>query len=170
MTATRDGSFVTLRHPVPPLTGDRSLWLNTDRPVAFEKGRVYAVHFWAFGCINCKRNLPHYDKWAKKFGKDLTIIGVHTPETTSERKRENLQDAMKRHGITYPVLVDPNNDNWKRWQQQYWPTVYLIDKQGRVRYYWVGELEWKGAGGEAKMRALIEQLLLEPVPVAKKEP
>jgi thiol-disulfide isomerase/thioredoxin len=166
---TRDGSLVTLFHPVPALTGEASLWLNTDKPITFEKGKVYVVHFWTFGCINCKRNLPAYDRWVKHFGKDVTFIGVHTPETESEKKFENVKDAVKRYGITYPVLFDPKSENWNRWQQQWWPTVYLIDKQGRVRYYWMGELEWQNAGGEAKMRRFINQLLQEKTPNAMKK-
>jgi thiol-disulfide isomerase/thioredoxin len=167
----REGALVRLYHPVPALTGDASLWLNTEKPVTFEKGKVYVVHFWTFGCINCKRNLPHYDRWVKKFGKDVTFMGVHSPETESEKKFENVRAAVKKHNIDYPVLFDPNLDNWKRWQQQWWPTVYLIDKQGRVRYYWMGELEWQGAGGEAKMRRFIEQLLREPAPsIMEKKP
>src|SRR4051794_595682 len=62
---SRDGSLVTLFYPVPALTGDASLWLNTDKPITFEKGKVYVVHFWTFGCINCKHNLPAYDRWVK---------------------------------------------------------------------------------------------------------
>jgi thiol-disulfide isomerase/thioredoxin len=159
--STRDGALITLYHPVPALTGDKALWLNTEKPIAFEKGKVYVVHFWTFGCINCQRNLPHYSKWAKKFGKEVTIIGVHTPETESEKRFANMQNYVTREKIPYAVLFDPKNENWNRWQQQVWPTVYLIDKQGRVRYYWVGELEWKNAGGEAKMRGFIEKLLAE---------
>jgi len=59
------------------------------------------------------------------------------------------------------VLVDSDRDNWKRWQQRVWPTVYLIDKHGMVRYGWEGELEYQGAGGEAKMTRLLESLLKE---------
>lgn len=170
--ATREGPLVTLRHPVPPLTGDKSLWINAEKPVAFEKGRVYVVHFWTFGCVNCVRNLPHYDAWVKRFaGRDVTFVGVHTPETESEKEIENVRAAVKKRGITYPVLFDPKNENWNRWQQQWWPTVYLIDKQGRVRYYWMGELEWKGsAGGEAKMRGFIEKLLAEPATTKTRAP
>ena len=63
--------------------------------------------------------------------------------------------------MRHPVLFDPKGENWARWQQQVWPTVYLVDKRRRVRYYWVGELEWRGAGGEAKMGGFLEQLLRE---------
>jgi thiol-disulfide isomerase/thioredoxin len=160
-TAVRNGSLVTLNHPVPALTGEASLWLNTEKPITFEKGKVYVVHFWTFSCINCKRNLPSYERWYKRFGKDVTFIGVHTPETESEKKFENVKEAVKKNDIKYPVLFDPKSENWKRWQQQWWPTVYLIDKQGRVRYYWMGELEWQGAGGDGKMRNFLTQLVNE---------
>ena len=68
---------------------------------------------------------------------------------------------MKSLGITYPVLLDQKGENWIKWQQRYWPTVYLIDKRGHVRYAWEGELGWKGAGGEQKMAQRVEMLLKE---------
>jgi hypothetical protein len=69
---------------------------------------------------------------------------------------------VKALGIDYPVLVDREGANWRKWGQRYWPTVYLIDRQGRVRYRWEGELEYQNAGGEAAMAELIQQLLEEP--------
>jgi len=86
---------------------------------------------------------------------------VHTPETPWERKSANVTREIRRLGITYPVLLDPKSGNWRRWGQRFWPTVYLIDKHGRVRYRWDGELEWQNAGGEARMARLIDQLLKE---------
>jgi hypothetical protein len=91
----------------------------------------------------------------------VTLIGVHTPETPEERVRENVVRKVKEYKITYPVLLDQNGENWQRWGQQYWPTVYLIDKKGRVRYRWEGELEYRNAGGEEKMAVRIEDLLKE---------
>jgi hypothetical protein len=73
----------------------------------------------------------------------------------------NVARRVKRLGITYPVLLDNQGTNWQRWGQQYWPTVYLIDKRGRMRYRWVGELEYNQAGGEAHVADLIAQLLKE---------
>ena len=69
--------------------------------------------------------------------------------------------ALRDLGVTHPVLLDNKGENWRRWRQQYWPTVYLIDKQGRVRSTRTGELEFRGGGGEAKMARLIEALLKE---------
>lgn len=69
---------------------------------------------------------------------------------------------MKELGISYPVLIDQKGENWRRWEQQWWPTVYLLDKKGRARYRWAGELDWEGAGGEGKMGRAIATLLKEP--------
>jgi thiol-disulfide isomerase/thioredoxin len=150
--------------PAPSLTGDS--WLNVPKEANANllprKGKVSVVHFWTFGCVNCKRNLPFYQQWQQRFaGKGLEILGVHTPETDDERSTAKVIRKVKELGITYPVLIDQDSQNWKRWQQRCWPTVYLVDKQGRVRFAWEGELEYQGAGGNAKMIALIESLLNE---------
>ncbi len=89
------------------------------------------------------------------------MIGVHTPETPAERVPGNVVRRVKQLGIKYPVLLDADGANWKRWGQQYWPAVYLIDRRGRVRYRWIGELEYAGAGGGAKLADRVEALLRE---------
>lgn len=91
----------------------------------------------------------------------MILLGVHTPETESERDTGNLTRFVKKNNITYPILVDTDGKNWNRWGQQFWPTVYLIDKGGIVRYRWEGELEYGNAGGEKKMAAKIRELLAE---------
>lgn len=151
----------------PELQG--SVWLNTPdkAPIklASRKGKVTIVHFWTFGCINCKRNLPAYNRWQKQFEKQgVVIIGVHTPETEYERSLSNVETHLKKLDVTYPVLIDSEGINWQRWGQQIWPTVYLLDKWGRVRYRWIGELEYNNAGGEAKTTQYIQELLKEKYP------
>jgi len=146
----------------PELTGDS--WLNLPKgstlSLASRKGKVTIVHFWTFGCINCKRNLPAYDRWWKRFATNgVVVIGIHTPESEAERDPANVAKRVKELGIAYPVLLDPDRQNWNRWQQRWWPAIYLIDKQGRVRYVWECELEYQKAGGEAKMTQLIVDLL-----------
>jgi thiol-disulfide isomerase/thioredoxin len=150
--------------PAPKLSSKVEDWLNTDgKKLEFERGRVYVVQFWTFGCINCLRNLPAYGRWQERYAAHrLTIIGVHTPETKAEKQTENVYAQVKKLGITYPVLLDQAAVNWNAWQQQVWPTIYLVDKRGKLRYRWVGELEWQNAGGEAKMSKCIEKLLAEP--------
>ena len=150
----------------PGLLGSTSDWLNTGgKELDIEAGKVHVVHFWAFGCINCKRNLPAYARWARRLADDgLVVIGIHSPETERERQRENLVEAVREERITYPVLVDGQLRNWHRWKQRWWPTVYLVDKSGKVRYAWYGELEWENAGGTRLMQGFIQDLLREPGP------
>jgi hypothetical protein len=91
----------------------------------------------------------------------VTIIGVHTPETDEEKKIETVRKKVKDNGMKYPIAVDGSAKTWKAWGNQWWPSVYLIDKQGNVRYRWDGELNWKESKGEKIMRKKIEELLAE---------
>lgn len=150
----------------PELSGKQ--WINTSEGanaktvIADRKGKVTVVHFWTFACINCKRNLPSYDRWHEKFSpQGVEIIGVHTPELDIEKDFRNVESQVRKLGIEYPVLFDPDYRNWNRWRQQYWPTAYVIDKSGVIRAAWVGELNHGGQQGEAKMAAVIEKLLAE---------
>jgi hypothetical protein len=89
------------------------------------------------------------------------IIGVHTPETDEERDVEKLRAKVVEAGMEYPVAVDNASQTWSAWANNMWPSVYLIDKRGHVRYWWYGELNWQGAEGEKLMREKIELLLTE---------
>lgn len=156
------GRLVRIGCNAPELRGVDS-WINTE-PLTLEvqRGKVVAVHFWAFGCINCIRNLPHYQSWYEKFPQSqLTIVGIHTSETDREKSVDNLRQNVQERGIAYPVAFDAAAENWKAWGNYWWPSVYLIDKKGRVRYWWYGELNWQGAKGEEFMRKKIEELLAE---------
>lgn len=148
---------------VAPELRDVTAWINSE-PITLKqlRGNVVVVHFWAFGCINCVRNLPHYQSWQDKYAKSgVTIIGIQTPETDSERKLENLQRNVIERKIEYPVILDGNSENWKAWGTNMWPSVYLIDKRGRVRNWWYGELNWDSAKGEEFIRKRIEDLMAE---------
>ena len=106
--------------------------------------------------------MPSYSRWEKQFAKKrVAFVGVHTPESEEEESPRNVEAALKRFHINYPVLIDNSKSNWNAWQLQYWPTVFLIDKQGHARYWWAGELEWNHSGGEKKMAQKIEELLSE---------
>lgn len=150
--------------PAPELVGNQ--WLNTaGKPtrLAERRGKVTVVEFWTFACSNCRANLPAYTRLHRKFApRGVAVIGVHTPETDAERDPKNVAREVKKLGITYPILLDTNHENWNRWKQQYWPTIYVLDKNGVVRSKWEGELASNGARGEAKIAHDIEQLLAEP--------
>lgn len=159
-----DFSRVKRMYPMAPeLSLDGVTWIQGG-PLKLEelRGKVVAVHFYAFQCINCQQNFPHYKGWHDDFDdKDLVIIGIQTPETPSERDLGRVSAAVKKDGMEYPVLLDLNSSNWKNWSNTMWPTVYLIDKQGFIRRWWQGEMNWQGTPGEKQMRQTIEQLLAE---------
>lgn len=152
---------IAMNLKAPEFSGKQ--WLNSEPlSLAARAGKVTVVHFWTFGCINCKHNLPSYENWRKQLsGRDVAIIGIHTPEFEHEKDAANVKNKVAQLRITWPVLLDPLMENWRRWEQQYWPCVYLVDKKGRVRYRWDGELEYGGANGERIMLGLIEKLLAE---------
>jgi len=148
----------------PELVGGN--WLNTPDgspiPLASRRGQVTILHFWTFGCINCENNLPAYARWHKQFANEgVVLIWVHTPETEAERIKANVIQRVRELAVEYPVLLDQDNVNWKRWHQQYWPTVYLIDKAGRIRFRWIGELNNGSSSGEARMAERVKQPLRE---------
>ena len=154
----------TLLQKAPELTGIGQ-WINSDGlKLADQKGKVVVLHFWTFGCINCQHNLPYYNKWQEDLAKEnVQIIGVHTPETSGEADPKNVATQVKKLRINYPVAVDPESATWKAFENHYWPSIYLIDKEGRIRYCWDGELEHQDAGGDKTLRAKIKELLAEPV-------
>ena len=149
-----------------PELSDGDIWINSESLKLDElKGKVVAVHFWAFGCINCIHNYPWYKEWEAKYEdeEDFVIIGIHTPETNAERDVDSVREKVKKAGFGFPVVVDNEKSNWNTWGNSMWPAVYLIDKQGRIRYWWYGELNWNGAGGQRIMGDRIQQLLREEV-------
>ena len=123
----------------PELTEGK--WINSDAlTLTGLRGRVVLVDFWTFGCYNCINTLPTVKGLDAKYrDKGLTIVGVETPETMRERGFENLTAAVKQRGISYPVVTDYDSRTWESFGINAWPTVVILDKQGRVRYRHVGE-------------------------------
>ncbi len=142
-------------------------WINASSPLKLAdlRGKVVVIHFYACGCINCIHNFPWYRQWRKTFPKkDVAILGIHTPETAAERNTANVRQKAAEAGFDFPILIDGKNQNWNAWGNSMWPTVYLVDKQGYLREFWQGELNWQGNNGEKYMRERIEQLRNETTP------
>ena len=140
----------------PELTND--IWLNADSPLrlASLRGKVVALEMWTFGCINCQHVIPSLKGWDEKYrDKGLVVIGNHFPEFSFEQDLTNLQAAVKDNGIKYAVAQDNDGTTWKAYKNQYWPALYLIDKNGHLRYTHIGE------GGYATTEAAIQTLLAE---------
>jgi thiol-disulfide isomerase/thioredoxin len=116
-------------------------WINSD-PLTLEKlrGRVVVVEFWTFGCFNCRNTLPAVKDWDAKYrDRGLTIVGVHTPEIDNEYNLDNVRKEVSALAIKYPVVTDNDYQTWKAYGVEAWPTIFVLDKQGRVRWLHVGE-------------------------------
>jgi thiol-disulfide isomerase/thioredoxin len=119
----------------------KSNWINSD-PLTLDKlrGRVVLVEFWTFGCYNCRNTLPSVKEWDTKYrDRGLTIVGVHTPETDSEYNLDNVRREVPALEIKYPVVTDNDYKTWKAYGVEAWPTIFVLDKQGRIRWLHVGE-------------------------------
>jgi len=139
---------------------DNQRWFNTpgDRPLTLRslRGRVVLVDFWTYSCINCLRTLPYLTAWDRRYRKEgLTIVGVHSPEFPFEKEAGNVEEAIERNGIEYPVAQDNDLATWTAYGNQYWPAEYFVDARGRVRFVHFGE----GSYGEKEK--VIRELLAE---------
>ncbi len=145
--------------PAPEITND--VWLNTDTPLRLAdlRGRVVLVEFWTYGCINCQHVIPSLRGWHTEYStQGLVIIGVHYPEFEYEADLQNLQAAIVRYDVPYPVVQDNQAVIWRAYDNHYWPTLYLIDKQGHLRYRHIGE------GNYTTTEANIQDLQAETYP------
>jgi cytochrome c biogenesis protein CcdA/thiol-disulfide isomerase/thioredoxin len=151
------GSGLEKCGPAPAFSGIQQ-WLNTPggQPVSLAslKGKVVLVDFWAYSCINCQRELPHVEAWARAYASDgLEVIGVHTPEYAFEHVPSNVAAGVRRLGLTFPVALDNSYGTWNAYDNQSWPAGYLIGANGQIRHVSIGEGDY---GGEEQ---LIRQLL-----------
>jgi thiol-disulfide isomerase/thioredoxin len=132
-------------------------WLNSEpRTDADLRGKVVVVEFWTYSCINWLRTLPYVRAWAEQYKKDgLVVIGVHSPEFPFEKDAANVRRAVAEMKITYPIALDNNFAIWQAFDNEYWPALYFIDAQGRIRHHQFGE------GDYEQSEAVIRQLLTE---------
>lgn len=137
--------------------GKATTWLNSE-PLAPEalRGKVVLVDFWTYSCINWLRTLPYLRAWAEKYqDQGLVIVGVHSPEFQFEKNLDNVRRAVKDMTIGYPVAVDSDHAIWRAFDNAYWPALYFIDAEGRVRHQQFGE------GNYDQAEKMIQRLLTE---------
>ena len=133
-------------------------WLNSE-PLKLEnlRGKVVMVEFWTFGCWNCRNIEPYVKEWHKKYAsKGLVVIAVHSPEFKYEYDVEKVKTYIQEHRIPYAVPIDNEFRNWRQYRNRYWPTLYLIDKQGNIQYTHIGE------GSYEETEQTIQRLLAGP--------
>jgi len=152
-----EGSKLEDFGPAPDFAGIDT-WLNSGPLTMAElRGKVVVLDFWTYSCINCLRTLPYLKRWDEAYRDDgLVLVGVHTPEFAFERERSNVEDAVDRLGLEYPVALDSDYGTWEAWGNRYWPAKYFVDRTGHVRYAHFGE------GDYAENERVIRELLAEP--------
>jgi thiol-disulfide isomerase/thioredoxin len=131
----------------------QGVWINSDQ-LRLEKlrGRVVLVEFWAFNCDNCRNTVPAMKDWDARYrDRGLTIVGVHTPELQSEFIINAVRREVPSLGIKYPVVTDNDYQTWKAYGVEAWPTLFVVDKQGRIRWLHVGEGRYDETDGVIKV-------------------
>jgi thiol-disulfide isomerase/thioredoxin len=117
------------------------VWLNSE-PLTAEglRGRVVLVDIWTYSCVNWLRTLPYVRAWADRYrDRGLVVVGVHCPEFGFEHDLDNVRHATHALGVDYPVVIDNDFAVWQSLANQYWPALYLVDRDGRIRFHHFGE-------------------------------
>ena len=133
------------RMPAPAPAWANTSWLNADHPLALSelKGRVVLLNFWVFTCYNCTNTVPSLVDFDHRYrDQGLTVIGIHTPEFppyAGEHDKGNVERALRKYGIEYPIAQDNDSKTWDLYHIRYWPSFVLIDKRGDIRYEGYGE-------------------------------
>ena len=132
-------------------------WLNTPvgEPVILAHliGSVVLIEFWAFACGNCQRTLPFLRRIHRQYRPRLRVVGIHTPELPLERPARNVERAVRRHRLEFAVGQDNDFAAWDAYGNRYWPSLYLVDAAGHIRYTHIGEGSYRRT--EAAIRALV---------------
>jgi len=161
-TSTEPPVEVNLKNDGPAPELRNTIWLNTNGQslrLADLRGKVVALDFWTFACINCQHVMPALKDWHKAYkDQGLVIIGDHFPEFNYEADLGNLKKAVGNLGLEYAIAQDNNGETWNAYNTRYWPTLVLIDKKGDIRYTHIGE------GAYQETEAAIKALLAEPYP------
>jgi thiol-disulfide isomerase/thioredoxin len=161
--ASSDPPSIVGSSPLGGLAGATG-WINSKPLTAKDlKGKVVVIDFWTYSCINCLRAVPYIRAWADKY-KDsgLVVIGVHTPEFGFEKESPNVQKAIDKFGITYPVALDSKQAIWNAFHNEFWPAHYFIDVHGKVRYEHFGEGKYEES--EKWIQELLAEGATKPMP------
>jgi DNA-binding beta-propeller fold protein YncE len=120
--------------PMAPEFPEGMEWLNTDRPLTLKelRGKIVLLDFWTYCCINCIHIIPDLKRLEAKYARELVVIGVHSAKFQNEKEAENIRDAILRYEIEHPVLNDRDFRVWNAYGAHAWPTLVLIDPDGRV--------------------------------------
>ena len=123
----------------PAVNGDG--WTNSGPLAPADlKDKVVLYDFWTYSCINCVRTIPYLRSWYDRYRSDgLVIIGIHSPEFDFEMNHANVLRAITNLGVTWPVAFDDKMAVWDAFNNDNWPTDYVADRNGHLRYEHIGE-------------------------------
>jgi thiol-disulfide isomerase/thioredoxin len=143
---------------------DPSAWAGPPASLASLRGRVVLLNVWTFGCINCERTLPWVKSIVDRYeDRGVSVIGIHSPEFDRERDPAAVEAARRRFGLAYPSFIDNRHLYWRALDNRYWPTVYVIDRDGVIRAVAFGEIH-EGDERARRLEGLIDWLLAKPIP------
>ncbi|MGJ8669137.1 MAG: redoxin family protein [Oceanococcus sp.] len=135
-------------------------WINSSAlSLSDLKGQVVLIEFWTYGCGNCLRSIPWVKAMSERYAEaGLRVIGIHTPEFSHERSRQAVLEQTKALAIRHPIMLDNDYSYWNAMGNRYWPAFYLLDKQGRVRQAWAGEVRNGSPRGRMIQSAIVSLL------------
>ncbi|RAU84426.1 thioredoxin-like domain-containing protein [Pontibacter arcticus] len=128
------------RVTAPELTTPHG-WLNTDRTWQLKdfRGKIVLLDFWTFGCINCQHIIPDLKQLEQEFADVLVVIGVHSAKFDAEKQKDPIKQAIRKFGVEHPVVNDADFRLWDQYGIKAWPTVVLINPEGKVVGQHAGE-------------------------------
>src|SRR6195952_3376844 len=128
-----------VRVRAPELDGEGG-WIGVEElSLAQLRGKVVLLDFWTLACVNCQRVVEELRGLERRFADTLAVIGVHSPKFPHEHDHGAVRAAVARHRIEHPVLDDPAMTTWDAYAVRAWPTLVLIDADGRVALTVSGE-------------------------------
>ena len=109
-------------------------WINTPHPLKLKdlRGKIVLMDFWTLCCINCIHTMPDLAKLEKKYANELVVIGIHSPKFENEKDTNSIRKAVLRYEIHHPVLNDANQKVWTSYEINSWPSIVLIDPEGKL--------------------------------------
>lgn len=127
---------------------------GASKTLADYRGKVVLLNFWASWCPPCQREMPSMERLRLKMaGRPLAVVAIDSAET-----REEVDAFLAKMKVGFPILLDPDGSNTKRWKVFALPTSFLLDASGRIRYVLTGPTEWDEGEALAKIEALLAEM------------
>ena len=131
---------------------------GATKTLADYRGKVVLLNFWASWCPPCLREMPSMERLRVKMaGRPLAVVALDSAET-----RADVDAFLAKMQVGFPILLDPDGSNTKRWKVFALPTTFLLDASGRIRYVLTGPTEWDEGEALAKIEALLAEMPARP--------